>query len=55
MNDFKLKVLLSVLSALVFAFIFILLSFALPITKKDVQIIDKSKGKLSQISNSLKK
>lgn len=55
MKDFKLKVILSILSALVFAFIFILLSFIIPITKKDTQIIDNSAGKLSKISNSLKK
>jgi len=54
MNDFKLKMIVSILGALVFSFIFILLTFALPITKKDTKIINKSANKLEKISNSLK-
>jgi len=54
MSDFKLKIVLSVLSAIVFSFIFILLAFALPVEKKQVKIINKHKGKLEQVSDSLK-
>ena len=34
MNDFKLKIILSILGGIVFSFIFILLAFALPVEKK---------------------
>jgi len=54
MNDFKLKLVLSILSGIVFSFIFILLAFALPLQKKEVYLA-KPKGKLEQISHSLKK
>ncbi|MFK5938880.1 MAG: hypothetical protein QM497_10850 [Sulfurimonas sp.] len=53
MQDFKLKLVLSVLAGVVFSFVFILLAFALPI-KKDMQSSVKPKGKLEQISHSLK-
>jgi len=53
MQDFKLKLVLSVLAGIVFSFIFILLAFALPI-KKDMVSSAKPKGKLEQISHSLK-
>ncbi len=55
MQDFKLKLVLSLLAGIVFSFIFIILAFALPIKKKnDNMIILKPKGKLEQISHSLK-
>jgi len=54
MEDFKLKIILSILSAIVFSFIFIILAFVLPAEKKEVPII-KSKNKLGKISESLKK
>ena len=54
MDDFKLKVILSVLGGIVFSFIFILLAFVLPPDKKDAQVIKKPKGKLEQISQSLR-
>jgi len=54
MNDFKLKLVLSILSGIIFSFIFILLAFALPIKKEHV-ILKKPKGKLEQISHSLKR
>ncbi|MEN4044884.1 MULTISPECIES: hypothetical protein [Sulfurimonas] len=54
MKDFKLKLVLTALSAIVFSFIFILLAFALPIHKKEEKISIKPKGKLEQISHSLK-
>jgi len=54
MDDFKLKLILSVLSGIVFSFIFIILAFALPSKDKEVILIKKPKGKLEQISESLK-
>lgn len=51
MNDFKLKLILSLLTGVVFAFIFILLAFAAPL-KKQQQIIKKPEGKLEQVAKS---
>ena len=51
MNDFKLKVVLAVLTGMVFSLIFILLAFVLP-SKEKVQYIKKSKSKLEQVSES---
>ena len=54
MNDFKLKLILSVLSAIVFSFIFILLTFALPTTEtKKVTIKKKAKNRLEEVSKSM--
>jgi len=53
MNDFKLKLILSVLSGIVFSFVFILLAFALPLDKKET-IIKKPKGVLEHVSHSAK-
>ncbi len=54
MDDFKLKVVLSILGGVVFSFIFILLAFVLPLDKEETQVIQKPKGKLEQISQSLR-
>jgi len=55
MNDFKLKLLLSGLAGVVFSFIFILLSFALPVKKKNENLyVAKPKGKLEMISHAAK-
>ena len=54
MNDFKLKLILSILGGVAFSFIFILLAFALPVKKKEPQQIIKPKGKLEIISHSLR-
>ncbi len=54
MNDFKLKVILSLLVGLVFSFVFILLAFALPLHKEEVPII-KPKSKLGAISEAVQK
>ena len=55
MKDFKLKLVLTALGAIVFSFIFILLAFALPIHKEEnAKVSIKPKGKLEQISHSLK-
>jgi hypothetical protein len=54
-RDFKLKLILSVLSGVFFSFIFILLAFALPISDNDNIIEAKPEGKLGQISHGLRK
>lgn len=54
MEDFKLKMILSILSGIVFSFIFILLAFVLPTEKKEIQPL-KAKNKLEKISQSMKK
>ena len=54
MDDFKLKIIVSGLAGLVFAFIFIILSFALPVHEKKVTVIKKPKGKLEQVSHAVK-
>jgi hypothetical protein len=54
MKDFKLKLILSILGGVVFSFIFILLTFALPVKKKSTTTYKKPKGKLEMISHSLK-
>ena len=54
-SDYKLKLILSILSAIVFSFIFILLAFALPLKEKKSGVINKApKGKLEQVSHSLR-
>ncbi|MBU1215891.1 hypothetical protein KJ870_11565 [bacterium] len=53
MQDFKLKIVLSILSAIVFSFIFILLAFVLPLDK-DTAFSSKPKNKLEAVSQSLK-
>lgn len=53
MQDFKLKIVLSILSALVFSFIFILLAFVLPLDKEN-EIVTKPKNKLEAVSQSLR-
>jgi hypothetical protein len=55
-NDFKLKLTLSILGGVVFSFIFILLALALPLEEKKSGVINKApKGKLEQVSHSLSK
>ncbi|SFV66975.1 hypothetical protein MNB_SM-6-444 [hydrothermal vent metagenome] len=54
MDDFKLKVALSILGGILFSFIFILLAFVLPPDKKEIQVIKNPKGKLEQISHALR-
>ncbi|WP_455756405.1 hypothetical protein [Sulfurimonas sp.] len=53
MNDFKLKVVLAMLSGIVFSFIFILLAFVVP-AKEPVVVYKKPKGKLETVSHSFK-
>jgi len=54
MDDFKLKVAVSILGGIVFSFIFIMLAFVMPLDKKEVQIIKKPKGKLEKISEAVR-
>ena len=54
MNDFKLKLILSLLGGIVFSFVFILLAFALPVHNKN-QVLNKlPKNTLEKVSHSLK-
>jgi len=54
MNDFKLKLILSVLSGIVFSFIFILLAFVLPPEKRE-QVVKHKKNKIGEVSKALRK
>ena len=54
MQDFKLKLILSVLAGMFFSFIFILLALSLPI-KDHVELAVKPKGKLQEVAHSLRK
>jgi len=51
MKDFKLKLILSLLTGVVFSFIFILLAFAAPLSKQP-ELIKKPEGKLEQVAKS---
>lgn len=55
MSDFKLKLILSGLGGIMFAFIFILLSFVLPTKEKQEAYVAHPKNRLEVISQSLKK
>ena len=55
MNDFKLKLVLSILSGIIFSFVFIILAFAVPVKEKKTYTTLKPKGKLEQISQSIQK
>ncbi len=48
MNDYKLKLVLAILTGLVFSFIFILLAFVLP--SKDKKVYKEAKGMLEKVS-----
>ncbi len=52
MEDFKLKLILSILGGVVFSLVFILLAFILPTKQK--KIIISPKSKLERISHSIK-
>jgi len=53
MNDFKLKMILTVLASVVFSFIFITLAFVLP-TKEKVIFYKKPTNKLGEVSKSFR-
>jgi hypothetical protein len=54
MSDFRLKLALSILSAVLFSFVFILLAFAVPLDKKETVIIKKPANKLEKISEAMR-
>ena len=56
MNDFKIKILISILSGLIFSFIFVLLALVLPVKNEDEShyVVQKPKGKLAEISHAMK-
>lgn len=54
MDDFRLKIILSVLGGIIFSFVFILLAFALPITERHTLIV-KPKGVLEKVSEAARK
>lgn len=54
MKDFKLKLLLSLLTGIVFSFVFIILAFAVPLKESKDYVSAKPKGKLEQVSQSIK-
>ena len=53
MNDFKLKMVLTLLASVVFSFIFIILAFVLPAREK-VVYTKKPSGMLEKVSHSIK-
>ena len=55
MNDFKLKLILSILGGVVFSFIFILLAFVLPAKSGKVTFEKKPDNLLEEVSKSIKK
>ena len=54
MDNFKLKLILTVLTSIVFSFIFILLAFALPTKSNKVTYQKKPANILEEVSNSIK-
>ncbi len=56
MNDYKLKLIATLLSAVVFALFFIILAFVVPTKEKPVSFkkLEKPKSKLEEISKSFK-
>jgi len=54
MNDFKLKLILTALTGIVFSFIFILLALVLPSKEKVIVVEKKPKNKLEKISKSFR-
>lgn len=54
MNDFKLKLIMSILGGIVFSFIFILLTFILP-AKKEVTYKKRPTNVLEKVSKSINK
>lgn len=57
MNDFRMKVILTILTGIIFSFLFILLAFILP-TQNDKQIVVKKRSNdplLQEVSKSFAK
>ncbi|MDY0123242.1 hypothetical protein [Sulfurimonas sp.] len=54
MSDFKLKVVLTVLTGIIFSFVFIILAFVLPPQEEKPTVIKKPSNLLEEVSRSLK-
>ena len=54
MDEFKLKIILSMLGGIVFSLIFILLAFVVPVDKESSGTIKRNANKLEQISKALR-
>ena len=54
MDDFKLKIILSILAGVIFSFVFIFLTFILPTKSNEVTYKKKSMNKFESISNTMK-
>jgi len=54
MKDFKLKLILTVLSSIIFSFIFIILAFVLPAKERVHTYQKKPEGMLEKVSRSIK-
>jgi len=54
MDEFKLKIILSILGGIVFSLIFILLAFIVPVDKDSTTVIKRNTNKLEQISQTLR-
>lgn len=52
MDDFKLKLVLSLLGGVLFSFVFILLALAIPIKERETGVIKKPKTTLEKVSES---
>lgn len=55
MNNFKIKLILTVLSSIVFSFIFILLALVLPVENQYVETKKIPKGMLEKVSSAANK
>lgn len=55
MSEFKLKVVLTVVTGIIFSFVFIILAFVLPTQTDEPTIIKKPSNLLEEVSKSLKK
>jgi hypothetical protein len=55
MKDFKLKMILSILSGVVFSFVFIVLALSLPVKDKNVVYKQSNENRLQQISGAMRK
>ena len=55
MNDFQLKLILSILGGVIFSFLFIVLAFALPLDNKQHVYKKIPKGVLERVSQSANK
>jgi hypothetical protein len=54
MNEYKLKVVLTVLVSVIFSFIFIILAFVLPTTTNETTIIKKPSNLLEKVSKAVR-